>query len=287
MKIGAMLESFLNDPALRVPVDHVEKQGLINVALSPLKSTVPIAAKLGAQGVQAYASYGELSPENIGDAGLKEWLSYIKSHGLVFSAICGDLGYGFDDEEKNKTNIERSKRILDLAKKLECDIVTTHIAKLTAEETAKKDVIRKACRELAQYADSIGSVFALETGNESAAVLLEFLNSLGANGVRVNMDPANLVMVAADDPVQGVYTLGKYIVHTHAKDGVQYSADPLKFEEVPLGKGGVQWDGYLKALHDVGFNGFLTIEREVGETPEADIRMAADFLRKKLAALGL
>ncbi|MCL1787617.1 MAG: sugar phosphate isomerase/epimerase, partial [Defluviitaleaceae bacterium] len=210
------------------------------------------------------------------------------SHGMVFSAICGDLGgHGFEDEADNKERVERSKRILDLAKQLECDVVTTHIGTVPLEENAKKETMRKACRELALYADSIGSAFAVETGPETAQVLLEFLDSLGAGGVRVNYDPANLVMVVADDPVKGVHTLGKYIVHTHAKDGIQVSANPLKWEELPLGQGGVKWDEYLLALNDVGFNGFLTIEREVGENPEKDIRMAADFLRERLAALGL
>jgi sugar phosphate isomerase/epimerase len=285
MKIGAMLESFLSDPALRVPQDH---QGAQRGLDSPLKKTVPLAASVGAKGVQAYASFGDLAPENMTAPLVKEWLDLVKSHGMVFSAICGDLGgHGFEDEEDNKERVERSKRIMDLAKMLECDVVTTHIGVVPAEENAKKEVMRKACRELALYADSIGSAFAVETGPETAQVLFDFLESLGANGVRVNYDPANLVMVVADDPVKGVFTLDKYIVHTHAKDGIQISANPLKWEEVPLGKGGVNWDEYLRALDKIGFNGFLTIEREVGDTPEADIRMAADFLRERLAALGL
>ena len=285
MKVGAMLESFLSDPALRVPQDH---QGAKRTEDSPLRKTVPLAASVGAKGVQAYASFGELAPENMTPALAKEWLDLLKSHGMIFSAICGDLGgHGFENEEDNAERVERSKRIMDVAKMLECDIVTTHIGVVPAEENAKKEVIRKACRELAIYANSIGSAFAVETGPETCQVLLEFLDSLGANGVRVNYDPANLVMVVADDPVKGVHTLGKYIVHTHAKDGLQHSADPLKWEEVPLGKGGVKWDEYLRALDEIGFNGFLTIEREVGDTPEADIRMAADFLRERLAALGL
>ena len=286
MQIGAMLESFLHDPTLRVPVDHIGKQ--TKSLDSPLKKTVPMAAKIGAKGVQAYASFGELAPENMNDNTIKEWLDLIKSHGMIFSAICGDLGgHGFEDEADNKERVERSKRIIDLAKKLECDVVTTHIGTVPEEENAKKEVMRKACRELAVYADSIGSAFAVETGPETAKVLLDFLDSLGAGGVRVNYDPANLIMVVADDPVKGVHTLGKYIVHTHAKDGIQVKADPLEWEELPLGKGGVKWDDYLRALDEVGFKGFLTIEREVGDTPEADIRMAADFLREKLAALGL
>jgi len=286
MKIGAMLESFLDDPSYRVPQDHIGKQQ--KGVDSPLKKTVPLAASVGATGVQAYASYGELVPENMTDAAIKEWLDLLKSHGLVFSAICGDLGgHGFEAESENADRVERSKRIIDLAKKLECNVVTTHIGTVPAEENAKKEIMRKACRELAVYADSIGSAFAVETGPETAQVLLEFLDSLGAGGVRVNYDPANLVMVVADDPVKGVETLGKYIVHTHAKDGIQVSANPLKWEELPLGQGGVKWDEYLTALNKVGFNGFLTIEREVGDTPEADIRLAADFLRERLAALGL
>ena len=51
------------------------------------------------------------------------------------------------------------------------------------------------------------------------------------------------------------------------------------FREVPLGQGQVPWQEYLAALREIGFDGFLTIEREVGENPDADIRMAADFLR--------
>jgi sugar phosphate isomerase/epimerase len=89
-------------------------------------------------------------------------------------------------------------------------------------------------------------------------------------------------MCVADDPVQGVYTLKEYIVHTHAKDGVQLTADPITWEERPLGQGGVEWKAYLAALRDIGYNGFLTIERETGEHPDEDIAKASAFLREML-----
>jgi sugar phosphate isomerase/epimerase len=267
MKIGVMLESFRID----------------------LRTAVERAASLGAEGLQAYAVNGELAPKNMTDAKVKEWLDLLKSHGMVFSAICGDLisvpdsvSHGFENAETNKWLVEESKRILDLAKKLECNVVTTHIGTVPAEECEKKEIMRAACRELALYADSIESYFAVETGPETAILLCEFLDSLGATGVRVNYDPANLVMVVNDDPVKGVYTLQKYIVHTHAKDGVQLTSNPATWEELPLGQGGVNWDEYLKALKDIGYDGFLTIEREVGDTPEADIRIAVEFLNSKL-----
>ena len=265
------------------------------------------AAALGVEGIQAYATYGELAPENMTAAKIKETLDIVYSHGLVFSAICGDFCVGFADPEKNKIYVEKSKRVLDLAKELNCNVVTTHIGVVPVEENEKKKIMREACHELAVYADSIGSAFAVETGPELATVLCDFLDSLDAGGVRVNFDPANLVMVAGDRPETAVKTLGKYIVHTHAKDGIKLQRTMAegvelspeakahnemmdmgrKYLELPLGQGGVNFDTYLPALKETGFDGFLTIEREVGETPEEDIGLAARFLAEKIRQYNL
>ena len=89
-------------------------------------------------------------------------------------------------------------------------------------------------------------------------------------------------MVTGDDAVQAVYTLRDYIVHTHAKDGkMLFPKEPggKKYIELPLGQGDVDFPEYLRALDEIGYHGFLTIEREVGENPANDIAMAADFLR--------
>jgi sugar phosphate isomerase/epimerase len=249
----------------------------------PLKEAVKRASKLGIEGIQPYACKGELAPENMTGEKAAQWLDYVKSHGMVFSALCGDYGVPFtEDSEKVRTVINNSKKILDLALLMECNVVTTHIGTVPEHECSVKETMRRFCSELAEYADSVGAYFAVETGPESAILLRDFLDSLNAKGLSVNYDPANLVMCVADDPVQGVYTLKDYIVHTHAKDGKQLSANPVKFEELPLGQGDVKWDAYLNALRDIGYDSFLTIERETGDTPEADIALAAEFLRSKL-----
>lgn len=287
MKIGAMLESF---------------------RCESFREGVEAAAKLGVDGIQAYCTeYTTMKYHEMTPAKAKEYLDIVKSNGLVFSAICGDFFTGFMDEEKNSDIVDKSKRVLEAAKLLECDVVTTHIGTLPAEETHSKEVARKACRELALFADSMGSSFAVETGPEMATVLCEFLDSLGAGGVRVNFDPANLVMVAGDRPETAVKTLGKYIVHTHAKDGIKLNDgkkreiviggeakdhDALlgmgkEYLELPLGEGDVNFDTYLPALAATGFDGFLTIEREVGENPAADVALAVNFLREKIAKYNL
>ena len=105
-------------------------------------------------------------------------------------------------------------------------------------------------------------------------------------------------MVTGDDPVKAVHNLKKYIVHTHAKDGnkladlapeyvygvlhpVPEAFKGVKlFEEVPLGTGSVDFPKYLAALEEIGYRGFLTIEREVGADPVGDIGLAQKHLLK-------
>jgi len=265
------------------------------------------AKDVGADGVQIYAVKGEFDPANLTAAARKEWKAYIASLGLEISALVGDLGgHGFQDPAQNKAKIEKSKRIMELGLELGTNVVTTHIG-IVPEDTSSPiyATMHEACVELSRYADSMGAYFAIETGPERAVHLKSFLDGLGSKGVAVNFDPANMVMVTGDDPVQGVYALKDYIVHTHAKDGIKLGpVDPRDvygeygyeteldhdkiaemaengptFREVPLGEGSVDWNGYLQALNDIGYKGYLTIEREVGSQPEADIRLAVNFLK--------
>jgi sugar phosphate isomerase/epimerase len=119
-------------------------------------------------------------------------------------------------------------------------------------------------------------------------------------GVGINYDPANLVMVTGDDEVEGVRRAGASIVHTHAKDGrMNHFAGPEEvyglfaqggieaiskvsawFTETPLGQGAVRWIPYLKALKETGYDGYLTIEREVKENAAEDILTAVNFLKE-------
>ncbi|MEK6992796.1 sugar phosphate isomerase/epimerase family protein [Paenibacillus sp. FSL K6-1566] len=286
-KIGVIVDSF------RVGV----REGLVK------------AKNVGADGVQIYAVHGEMDPANLSVSARKELKDYIESLGLEISALVGDLGgHGFQDPSENGAKIEKSKRIMELGLELGTNIVTTHIGIVPQDRNSRiYETMHNACLELSTFAKSMNAFFAIETGPEPSAHLKSFLDGLGSNGVSVNFDPANMVMVTGDDPVQGVYNLKDYIVHTHAKDGIKlaefvdprdvygdfgYEAPALdhdkiadmaesgeKFREVPLGEGSVDWPAYLQALKDIGYTGYLTIEREVKANPEADIKLAVDFLK--------
>ena len=256
------------------------------------------AAELGAKGIQMYSTTGENSPQNLTKQKRRELLDFVKSNGLVFSAICGDLGKGFGNSELNPGLIEQSKRITELALDLETNIVTTHIGVIPSDKNHQRyKIMQEACYELSRFADSVSSHFAIETGPERAVTLKAFLDDLNSTGVAVNLDPANFIMVTGDDPAEAVYTLRDYIVHTHAKDGIKLKDCNIEalygvieeeiqagnaFIEKPLGQGNVDFDKYLSALVDIGYAGFLTIERECGAAPENDIAAAVEFLNNKI-----
>jgi sugar phosphate isomerase/epimerase len=186
-KIGVMVDSFKLD----------------------LRAGIKKAKEVGADGIQIYAVEGSMDPDHLDKRQRKELLDFIKSNGLAVSALCGDLGgHGFTVKEDNAWKIEKSRRIMELAKDLESNVVTTHIGVIPEDETnSRYAVLKEACEELGRFGDSLGATFAIETGPEKAETLRKFLDSLDSNGVGVNLDPANFVMVTGDDPVKAVTTL--------------------------------------------------------------------------------
>lgn len=261
---------------------------------------IETASKLGLDGVQIYATTGEFSPDTLTESDKKRYKDLLAQKGLVVSALCGDMGgYGFEREEDNSERVEKTKRIVDLAVEFGTSVVTTHIGVIPGDKTEPRyAVMLKALTECGLYANSKGVTLAIETGPEKAKTLLAFLEDT-EGGVGVNLDPANFTMVTGQDAVEAVYLLKDYIVHTHAKDGVMLdkNQNPVEvyhafavggvealnackgFKEVPLGEGKVDWVNYIKALKEIGYDGFLTIERECGDDPEKDIILAVNHLK--------
>lgn len=286
MKIGAITDCFKTD----------------------LANALKLCGKVGLDGVQIYATVGEFSFETLTEEKKAEYKKLLKDNGLVVSALCGDMGgYGFEIEKDNAERVEKTKRIIDLAVEFDTNTVTTHIGVIPADESNPRyKVMLDALTECGLYAKSKGVTLAIETGPETAVTLKAFLEDT-KGGVGVNLDPANFTMVTGQDAVEAVYILRDYIVHTHLKDGKMldknqkpedvYHAFAIGgvealnacagFAELPVGQGDVDWDKYLTALEEIGYDGFLTIEREAGADPTADILYAVNYIKEKCKKLGI
>jgi sugar phosphate isomerase/epimerase len=262
--------------------------------------------RCGATGVQIYA-WNEFDPTNLKQDLVRQVIDVAAECGQEIVALCGELGgHGLEIAADNPGKIDYLKRVTDLALELDCRIITTHIGIIPADTGSEKyRIMREASSVIGTYAAERGVTIAIETGPEPMVRLKEFINACNAgahhgSGIGINYDPGNLVMVTRDDEIAGVKTGGNAIVHTHAKDGIMnHYAGPEEvyalfakggieaiskvsewFTETPLGEGSVRWLQYLNALREIGYNGYLTIEREVKDNAADDIRTAVIFLKE-------
>ncbi len=204
-----------------------------------LTESISLAGGLGFDGVQIYATTGAFSPEVLTVEKKAEFRTLLQKKKLELSALCGGLdGYGFEIACDNPRRVQKTKRVIDLAAEFCAPVVTTHIGVIPSD---KKDPVwrdmRDALTECGRYAAENGVTLAVETGPEPAVRLKEFLDAT-EGGVGANLDPANLVMVTGEDPVEAVKVLGKYIVHTHVKDGIMLKkCDPkIIYDHFALGR---------------------------------------------------
>lgn len=252
------------------------------------------AAEMGLDGVQFHlSSVQPQADQPLEEARARAIRALIQDCGIVISATCSELG-GFNcDEAELKTRLARTGDFVRMTAQLGAKITTAHIGQVPED---KADPVyarmRDAMGQVAQFCAQHGVKYAVETGPEKAQVLKGLLDDIASPYLGVNLDPANLVMCSDDDPVAATLLLKDYILHCHAKDGINLTRPVHKpwpdapadwrYIEVPLGQGEVDFPAWIQALKQAGFEGYMAIEREVGESPEADIQMALDFLRAEL-----
>jgi len=141
----------------------------------------------------------------------------------------------------------------------------------------------KRVGEVAGRCAEYNVAFLMETGQESAERLLQFISDLPQRNVAINFDPANMILYGSGDPVQSARLLGTHIGHVHIKDATRSKRPGVDWgEEVPFGTGDVSVREFIAALHAAQFRGPLMIEREAGNDRFADVRTAIETLRRVL-----
>jgi len=176
--------------------------------------------------------------------------------------------------EQNWKNIQATAT---LASELGLKLVTFHAGFLPHEESDPS--FAKLSARLAQVADlfhSEGLALGLETGQETAPVLLRLLERLNRPNLGVNFDPANMLLYDKGDPLEALRVLGSWIRQVHIKDARRTKVPGTWGEEVAVGSGEVDWRAFFATLKQSGFAGDFVIEREAGAQRVADIRQARE-----------
>ena len=129
-------------------------------------------------------------------------------------------------------------------------------------------------RALADVYAEHGVRLALETGQETAATLLDVLAELERPGVGVNFDPANMILYAMGDPVQALAALAPHVAQIHIKDATRTAVPGQWGSEVVVGTGQVDWTGFFAVVEREGLDCDLMIEREAGSQRVLDVNAA-------------
>jgi sugar phosphate isomerase/epimerase len=192
---------------------------------------------------------------------------------------------GLVPEETRAARLQEMKEISDFARLLGCDTVGLHIG-FVPEDTSSESYqnLLATTRELLDHVAGNNQNLHLETGQETADHLLQFIADVDRSNLYINFDPANMILYGTGEPIEALRKVGKYVRSVHCKDA-KWAAEGRRGQdwgcEVALGEGDVGMEAYLTTLKDLGYEGPLTIEREIPEEPaqqKADIGQAVSLL---------
>lgn len=192
----------------------------------------------------------------------------------------GPLTIGLVPPETRAARIAHLKKASDFAKECAIPAVQTHcgfIPENPNDPLYKKTVA--AMHEVAEYCKRNGQDFRYETGQETPITLVRAILDVGLDNQGVNFDLANLILYGKANPVDAIEILAPYIQGIHAKDGL-FPTNPRQLgEEVPVGKGKVDFPRIIARLKELKYGGAVTIEREIsGPRQMEDVRAAKTYL---------
>ena len=176
-------------------------------------------------------------------------------------------------------NRETALRAIELTAELKVRLLSMHFGFIETQNPAKAKTLIERTRMLADKAGEHNVTLLMETGQESADELRQFLEKLHHPFLGVNFDPANMILYDKGNPVEAVSVLAPWIKHVHIKDALRTKTPGTWGTEVVWGTGEVNSTEFLKVLKRAGFNGALVVEREAGNDRFGDIKSAIDKLR--------
>jgi len=259
-----------------------------------------VAHELGVPTIQLHAPAKETrTPENA-----EKFLARLKELDLTLTCVFGGFeGESYEDiptvdrtvglipEATRDARTTEMKEIADFAKLLKCDVVALHLGVVPHDTTDPLyKVTLEVTRDICNHCKANGQDLHLETGQESADGLLQFISDVGVDNLFVNFDPANMILYGMGEPIEALGKIGSLVHSVHCKDAT-WSDKPGETwgAETPLGEGSVGMENYLRKLDEIGYHGPLTIEREIPQEPErqkAEIGKAVELLNELKAKIG-
>lgn len=199
---------------------------------------------------------------------------------LVWDFYDGQLTLGLVPEAFRFRRLETLKEGSDFARKMNIRDLVTHVGFIPENPyDPNYHELIAVLRDLAKKCRENGQNFLFETGQETPVTLRRAIEDIGTGNLGVNLDPANLLMYGKANPIDSLDVFGEYVMGIHGKDGMYPTNGRELGIETPLGEGKVDYPRFIARLKEIGYQGDITIEREIsGEEQKKDIIMAKAVL---------
>ncbi|MBQ4145050.1 MAG: sugar phosphate isomerase/epimerase [Clostridia bacterium] len=233
--------------------------------------------------------------KNYTDQMAEDVKKYTKEYGIEVTALwCGwsgakvwdfyegPLTLGLVPVAYRMKRCEELKMGSDFAKKIGVTDIATHVGFMPENPaTTEYTSLIPTLREIAEYAKKNEQYFLFETGQETPITIKRAIEDIGTGNLGVNLDPANLILYGKANPVDALDVFGEYVRGVHGKDGLYPTNGHNLGEEVRVGDGKVNFPAFIAKLKEVGYDGAITIEREIsGDQQIEDIMYAKEYLEK-------
>ena len=200
----------------------------------------------------------------------------------VWDFIDGPLTLGLVPPQYRQERLQMLKKGSDFAARIGVRDLTTHVGFIPEDPNHPEyQPIIATLRDLALYCKGHEQNFLFETGQETPITLLRAIEDIGTDNLGINLDPANLILYGKANPVDSLDVYGIYVLGVHAKDGLYPTTGRYLGQEVPLGQGKVNVPVFVARLKEVGYDGPLTIEREITGAKQTEDILAAKALLEK------
>ena len=198
----------------------------------------------------------------------------------IWDFYSGPHTLGLVPSEYRETRVNDLKCGSDFAKMIGVVDVVTHVGFLPeVPSTTEYHKLIIALREVAEYMKANGQYFLYETGQETPVTLKRTIEDVGTGNLGINLDPANLILYGKANPIDALDVFGEYVRGVHGKDGFYPTNGKELGKEVKIGDGKVNFPEFIKKLKAVGYDGAITIEREIsGDEQTKDIIHAKELL---------
>jgi sugar phosphate isomerase/epimerase len=173
---------------------------------------------------------------------------------------------GFIPQATRAAREIRTREVIDFSAALGVKSFGCHVGYIP-EDPHDRDYadVRDMVRRIADYAATHGMSYCLETGQEPAPQLLRFFDDVGRDNVKINFDPANMILYGSGEPIAAFRLLRPHVVSVHGKDGDW--PDPatpgaLGTERL-LGEGSVNIPKFVACMKETGYLGPVCVESGV------------------------